>query len=76
MAATRLRGEHMENKFYITFDKSQEDIPTLIVFADTGWAFGGTSLRVLNTITGDRAVQMWEELKGKYKEQNGHISSV
>ena len=59
----------MENKFYITFDKSQEDIPTLIVFTDSGWALGGTSFRVLNTITGDKAVQMWEELKGKYKEQ-------
>lgn len=55
----------MDNKFYITFDKSQEDIPTLVVFTESYFSLTGPSVKVLNVITGDRAVAMWEELKGK-----------
>lgn len=61
----------MLNKFFITFDKSQEDIPVLIVGQDDGYygILGNTpSIKVVNVITGDRAVKMWEELTVKAKE--------
>ena len=50
------------NKIIVTFDKSQEDIPTLVV-AEEGWSYLSPSIVVKNVITGDRAVQIWEELK-------------
>lgn len=64
----------MDNKFYITFDKSQEDIPTLVVFTES-YFFTGPSMKVLNVITGDRAVTILEELKGKEK-QNGNSDKM
>ena len=57
------------NKIIVTFDKSQEDIPTLVV-AEEGWSYLSPSIVVKNVITGDRAVQIWEELKGMKKVEN------
>lgn len=57
------------NKIIVTFDKSQEDIPTLVV-AEEGWSYLNPSIVVKNVITGDRAVQIWEELKGMKKVEN------
>ena len=57
------------NKIIVTFDKSQEDIPTLVV-AEEGWNYLSPSIVVKNVITGDRAVQIWEELKGMKKVEN------
>ena len=57
------------NKIIVTFDKSQEDIPTLVV-AEEGWNYLSTSIVVKNVITGDRALQIWEELKGMKKVEN------
>ena len=54
------------NKIIVTFDKSQEDIPTLVV-AEEGWSYLSPSIVVKNVITGDRAVQIWKELKGMKK---------
>lgn len=54
------------NKLIVTFDKSQEDIPTLVV-AEEGFAYLSPSIVVKNVITGDRAVQIWNELKGMKK---------
>jgi len=63
----------MDNKFYITFDKSQEDIPTLVVFAES-YFLTGPSMKVINVITGDRAVAMWDELKGKEKKNMSTVT--
>lgn len=57
------------NKIIVTFDKSQEDIPTLVV-AEEGWSYLSPSIVVKNVITGDRAVQIWEELKGMKNVEN------
>lgn len=57
------------NKIIVTFDKSQEDIPTLVV-AEEGWNYLSPSIVVKNVITGDRALQIWEELKGMKKVEN------
>ena len=57
------------NKIIVTFNKSQEDIPTLVV-AEEGWSYLSPSIVVKNVITGDRAVQIWEELKGMKKVEN------
>lgn len=65
-----MEDKRLNNKFYITFDKSQEDIPTLVIFTES-WSLTGNGYKVQNIITGERAVQMWEELEGKYKKQEG-----
>ena len=57
----------MTNKIYITFDKSNEDIPTLVVFTE-GWSLTGSNMTVQNIITGDRAVELWDRLTKKEKK--------
>lgn len=54
------------NKIIVTFDKSQEDIPTLVI-AEEGWSYLNPSIVVKNVITGDKAIQIWTELKGMNK---------
>ena len=54
------------NKIMVTCNKSQEDSPTWVV-AEEGWSYLSPSIVVKNVITGDRAVQIWEELKGMKK---------
>ena len=49
------------SKITVTFDKSSEDIPTLIVSKDTGYLFE-SSMQVINVITGDEAVEIWNRL--------------
>ena len=67
-----MEGKRLNNKFYITFEKSQEDIPTLIIFTES-WSLTGNNYKIQNVITGERAVQMWEELEGKCKKQKSII---
>ena len=61
------------NRYLITFDKSQEDIPVLMVAREDGYFYGlggSPSISIVNTITGDKAVQMWAELtKSKENEK-------
>lgn len=52
------------NKLIVTYDKSQEDIPTLVI-AEEGWGFLSPSMSVINVITGEKATQMWDMLKGQ-----------
>lgn len=54
----------MNNKLIITLDKSQEDIPALVV-AKEGWSLLNPSIDVINVITGDDAIKIWEKLKEK-----------
>jgi len=51
------------SKIIVTFDNSQEDIPTLVV-AEEGWSYLNPSIVVKNVITGDKAIEIWSELKG------------
>ena len=55
----------MTGRYIITFDKSQEDIPVLIVGHENNYFYGlaGTpSMKIVNTITGERALELWNEL--------------
>lgn len=49
------------NKITVTFDKSSEDIPTLVVIKDMGLMFSD-SINIINVITGDEAVEIWNKL--------------
>ena len=61
----------MNNRLIITFEKSQEDIPVLIVGMENHMAYitGGPSLTVINTFTGDKAVEIWNILENKRKKE-------
>ena len=57
----------MNNKIFITFDKSQEDIPVLTTFIENQLSFfaSGPSVTITNVITGDEAVDIWNRLNNK-----------
>lgn len=50
----------MNNRLIITFEKSQEDIPVLIVGMENHMAYitGGPSLTIINMFTGDKAIEI------------------
>lgn len=52
------------NKITVTFDKSQEDIPTLVV-AEDSYGFLNSNLIIKNIISGEKAVKLWKELTEK-----------
>lgn len=54
-------------EYTISFKKSSEDIPCLSVFRNDTFSFAG-GLNLVNIITGDRAVKLWEELTERKKE--------
>lgn len=57
----------MNDRLVITFDKSQDDIPVLIVGRENNFAYlsGCPSLVVENIFTGDAAVALWNKLRKK-----------
>lgn len=61
----------MNNKIFITFDKSQEDIPVLTTFIENQLSIftSGPSVTITNVITGDEAVDIWNRLNNKKKAQ-------
>lgn len=57
----------MEDNIFISFDKSQDDIPVLTVFKKYDQLLGSSTISVLNCITGDDAVDIYKKLTGKRK---------
>ena len=58
------------NKYIITFDKSDEDIPTLVVMRESSLIYQfNPSIDIVKIITGDDAVRIFEELTKKAKEK-------
>lgn len=55
----------MDGNIFISFDKSQDDIPVLTVFKKYEPLLGPSTISVLNCITGDDAVDIYKKLKGK-----------
>lgn len=57
----------MNDRLILTFDKSQDDIPVLVVSRENNFAYlsGGPSLVVENVFTGDKAVSLWNKLSKK-----------
>lgn len=60
----------MKMKYFFVFEKSQEEIPTLIVYRDDGMILFGTPPKVVKVFTGERATQLFNELLGKALEAN------
>ena len=68
----------MFNRYIITFDNSQEGIPVLVVGQEDNWFYGlssSPSMKIVKTITGNRAVLLWKELTEKAKEQEDELNS-
>lgn len=61
----------MSDKFTVSFDKSEDDIPVLIVMKEgySSYLLGPT-MNIKKVITGDRAQQLYDELTGKKEEEN------
>ena len=54
------------NKIIVTYDKSNEDIPTLVVGREEGHSLlGPSTMRIDKIITGQKAEDIWEELTGE-----------
>lgn len=56
------------NKYTITFDKSNEDIPTLIVARDSYFSLT-PSMDIINVITGDEAVRIFNKITNKAESE-------
>lgn len=56
------------SKIIVTFDKSQEDIPTLVV-AEDSYGFLNSNIIVRNIISGEKAAKLWRELTEKEKKE-------
>lgn len=52
------------NKVIVTFDKSNEDVPTLIIARDTV-GFLNPGMDVVKIVTGKLAVDLWNRLTKK-----------
>lgn len=58
----------MSEKLIVTYDKSQEDVPVLVVGKE-GYGFGfNPSINVIKVITGDKAEQTYRNLTLKDPE--------
>lgn len=56
----------MSERLIVTFDKSQEDIPVLLIGHENLFNFGGgPNFTIDNMITGSKAVEIWIDLKEK-----------
>lgn len=65
------------NKLILTYDKSNEDISTLIVGREDGYSlFGDTRIRIEKIITGQKAEDIWEELTGEKARQEKFVDSL
>ena len=61
----------MNDRLIITFEKSQEDIPVLIVGRENAISYitGGPSITIINMFTGDKAIEIWNTLENKRKKE-------
>lgn len=63
-------------KYYFTMKESQDGTKTLVVCADDGINIFYTAPTIVNVFTGDRAVELFNELTDRAKEvANETISS-
>ncbi len=53
------------DKYVVSFDKSNEDIPVLIISRENYFSIGGPTVDIVNVITGEEAVRIWEDLTKK-----------
>ena len=61
----------MSDKFTVSFDKSDEDIPVLIVMREGYSSYlSAPSMNIKKVITGDKAQQLYDELTKKEEKSN------
>lgn len=53
------------NKLTVTFDRSNEDIPVLVITSESVSFFGPTTTRIENILSGEVANDVWDLLQGK-----------
>ena len=59
----------MSRTLTVSFDKSSNgEIPVMVV-ANESFGFYGNRIEVINTITGDRAVELYKELAGSTNKE-------
>jgi len=56
------------DKYVVSFDKSNEDVPVLVVSRENYFSIGGPSIDIVKVITGDEAVRIWDDLTKKTKK--------
>lgn len=60
----------MNDRLIVIFEKSQEDIPVLCIARESMFYIPGSpSIKVENMITGDKAIRLWNELKGEVNDE-------
>ena len=57
------------NRYIVTFDKSNEDIPTLIVGRESYFSLNPV-MDIIRVVTGSEAVRIWNELTGKTESED------
>ena len=57
------------NKYIVTFDKSNEDVPTLVVGRES-WFTLGPGMDIVKVITGSEAIRIWNELSNKSDKED------
>lgn len=66
----------MFTKYYITFDNSQDDTPVLVVGKEnSGYFLSSPTIDITNVITGNRAVELWDELTKNEKRAEVRLAS-
>lgn len=55
-------------KYIVTFDKSNEDIPTLVVSKESFFALG-PGMDIVQVITGVEAIDIWNRLSRKVERE-------
>ena len=59
------------NRYIVTFDKSNEDIPTLIVGRESYFSLN-PGMDIIRVVTGSEAVRIWNELTSKTESEGWH----
>ncbi len=55
-------------EYIVNFNKSNEGIPYLTILRKDMFSLNGYA-NIMNTITGDRAVELWDELTKRAKKE-------
>ncbi len=67
----------MNEKLTVVFDKSNEDVPVLVVARENGLGFlSGSTMQVINTITGQKAIDIWCALDKDYENRQKTIKEM
>ena len=67
----------MNEKLTVVFDKSNEDVPVLVVARENSFGFlSGPTMQVINTITGQKAIDIWSTLDKDYEDRQKAVKRM